>query len=97
MRFTLSTTLAVATAASGAAAQLSGDQVLKSLNDIVSGLRSAGDARVKLQQATPTINAQTVVAFENVRMIEPSRLGEHQSNKSFTGPQRCICPGLQHH
>lgn len=68
MRFSLSSTLAVAGAASGAAAQFSGDQILQSLNDIVSGLQSVGDTRVQLQQATPTIDAQTVVPFENVRM-----------------------------
>ncbi|KAJ2982540.1 hypothetical protein NQ176_g1324 [Zarea fungicola] len=103
MRFTLSTTLAVATAASGAAAQLSGDQVLKSLNDIVSGLRSAGDARVKLQQATPTINAQTVVAFENAlndafapvyNTINENSLGDENNIGDFNDAQQAALCAL---
>lgn len=69
MRFSLSATLPVAVAAFAydAAAQLSGEEVLSSLTGLISTLQSAGDSRVKLQQETPNINTQTVVAFENVQ------------------------------
>lgn len=70
MRFNLLSQAILAFAASRALAEdtpsITSTQAITLLNNLVTGLQSAGDVRVKLQAATPKLDAQNVIPFHHV-------------------------------
>jgi hypothetical protein len=78
MRFNLLTWAIVATGAlaQGPIPTISASQAIDLLNNLVDGLQSTGDVRVKLEQATPILDAQNVIPFHTVR-VEALNTGRH--------------------